>query len=232
MKDQIYEIRITLHDTKPPIWRTVAVAGDITLGQLHEVIQITMGWTDSHLHQFIQRDKALRATPAQLRALIAQERWDEVDVGKRGERVFTDPEFAEVEFLGEDENRVTLAGVCPKVKSKLIYEYDFGDGWEHAVEVQKIYEPKPDVEYPVCLAGRKACPPEDCGGVWGYYDMLEALADPKHERHEELSEWIGGEIDPEVLELEEVNAILAEWRASQPRSRRRPSGRQAGRARG
>lgn len=101
---------------------------------------------------------------------------------------------------------------APKVKSKLIYEYDFGDGWEHTIEVQKIYEPEPGVKYPVCLAGKKACPPEDCGGIWGYYDLLNAIADPKHEMHAEMVEWLGDSFNPDAFDLDEVNTVLAQWR--------------------
>jgi hypothetical protein len=116
------------------------------------------------------------------------------------------------ELDGEDEDAVTLAEVCPKAKSKLTYEYDFGDGWEHTLAVQKIVEAEKGAEHPLCLAGKGACPPEDCGGVWGYYDLLDALANPRHERHEELLEWLGGPFDPEAFDLDEVNRMLADWR--------------------
>ncbi len=87
-----------------------------------------------------------------------------------------------------------------------------GDGWQHTIEVQKITAPAAGVAYPVCLAGKLACPPEDCGGVWGYYELLEAIRDPAHERHEELSEWLGDGFNPEAFDLDAVNEILAEWR--------------------
>ncbi|MFH1017390.1 MAG: plasmid pRiA4b ORF-3 family protein, partial [Pseudomonadota bacterium] len=111
-----------------------------------------------------------------------------------------------------DEDGVTLAEVCPNVKSRLIYEYDFGDGWEHVIDVQKISEPSEGVEYPACLGGENACPPEDSGGVWGYYEKLEAVADPRHEFHEEYREWLGEDFDPDAFDLDAVNAALAGWR--------------------
>ena len=215
---QIFQIRITLNRTKPPIWRRVAVPSDITLGQLHEVIQIVMGWMDCHLHQFTLRDKSLiRKNPDVITRMMegGGNWWNKLFTATRGIRVFvprTTPFGDEMDMEGEDENTVTLGQLCPKVKRKLIYEYDFGDGWEHTVEVQKIVEPEPGVEYPVCLAGKKACPPEDCGGVYGYYEMLEALANPRHAGHEELLEWLGDEFDPDAFDLEEINAILTEWR--------------------
>ena len=216
-KQSTYEIRITLRGSKPPIWRKLAVPSDITLGQLHEVIQIAMGWTDSHLHHFILRDKSLKPTSQEIARRFQRDELDEEFLDRvGGRRVFvptTDPFGEPMEDVnGEDEDGVTLGEVCPKAKSKLIYEYDFGDGWEHTVEVQKIVEPEPGVKYPVCLGGKNACPPEDCGGIWGYYEMLEAIADPKHERHEELLEWLGDRFDPDAFDREEVNAALAELR--------------------
>ena len=215
-KPGIYHIRITLKGAQPPIWRRVAVPSDITLGRLHEVIQIVMGWTDSHLHQFVLRDKGLKPSLQEMAGRFQQDAWDDGLLGRmRGERHFvpgTDPMGGPMEIDGEDEDAVTLAEVCPKFKNKLAYEYDFGDGWMHTIEVQKIVEPEPDAAYPVCLAGKKACPPEDCGGVWGYYEMLEAVADTNHERHEELLEWLGDGFDPDAFDLTEINAVLARWR--------------------
>lgn len=214
--DSTFVLRITLNGSKPPIWRRVAVRSDITLGELHEVIQIAMGWTDSHLHQFVLRDKSLKPYPQEMARRLQQDAWDPTLLDRmEGRRVFVTkvtPWGEPTEMDGEDERAVTLAEVCPKVKSKLIYEYDFGDGWEHTIEVQKIAEPEAGAAYPVCLEGKKACPPEDCGGVWGYYELLKAVADPDHEDHEDMVEWLGEEFDPEALDLEEVNAILAEWR--------------------
>jgi hypothetical protein len=216
MRRDIYTLRITLRDSKPPIWRRVAVPSDITLGELHEVIQIAMGWTNSHLHQFVLRDKALKPTRDEIRQAIEADNWSDELMGRmRGERVFTmliTPFGDPTEMEGEDEDTVTLGEVCPKVKSKLTYEYDFGDGWEHTIEVQKIEEPKSGVEYPVCLAGKLACPPEDCGGIYGYYHMLDVVADVDHEEHDDLVEWLGDDFDPEAFDIDEVNDILAEWR--------------------
>lgn len=216
MRTDIYMLRITLRDSKPPIWRRVAVPSHITLGQLHEVIQIAMGWTNSHLHQFVLRDKSLKPGRDEIRRAIEADNWSDELMGRmRGERVFTmltTPFGDPTEMEGEDEDAVTLAEVCPKVKSKLTYEYDFGDGWEHTIEVQKIEAPKPGVEYPACLAGKLACPPEDCGGIYGYYHMLDVVADPDHEEHEDLVEWLGDDFDHEAFDIDEVNDVLTEWR--------------------
>lgn len=212
---KIHQIRITLDGSKPPIWRRVAVRSDITLGQLHDVIQIVMGWEDEHLHQFILSNKKPKATPQEMARQRQQGVLDGAFFDRMGgRRMFvpkTTPFGEPFDMDGEDEDAVTLAEVCPKVKSKLIYEYDFGDSWRHVIEVQKIVEPEPGVEHPLCLAGKMACPPEDCGGLWGYGDLLEAIADPDHEQHEEMLDWLGDEFDPDAFDLEEVNATLTKW---------------------
>ena len=215
-KKQVYVIRVTLNGSKPPIWRKLAVPSNIVLGELHEVIQIAMGWTNSHLHQFRLRDKGLKPSPHEMARRFQQDEWAEEFLGRmRGERCFVTkvtPWGEPTDMEGEDEEDFTLGQLCPKVKSKLIYEYDFGDGWEHTIEVQKIIEPEPGVEYPVCLVGKKACPPEDCGGIWGYYELLETISDPDADDHEDMVEWLGGDFDPDAFDLAEVNAILADWR--------------------
>lgn len=212
----IYEVRITLNGSKPPIWRKLAVPSDIILGDLHDVIQITMGWTNSHMHRFRLRDKGLKPSPQEIAQRVRQDDFDEAFLDRMGgQRVFVTkvtPWGEPTDMEGENEDAVTLDEVCPKVKSKMIYEYDFGDGWEHTIEVQKIVEPEPGVEYPICLAGKKACPPEDCGGIWGYYEFLETIVDPDHEDHEDMLEWLGDDFDADAFDLEEVNAILTEWR--------------------
>ena len=209
----IHLLRIVLRDTKPPIWRRMAVPSTIRLGQLHDVIQIVMGWTDSHLHRLVLRDKSLKPSRGEIRRMT---QFDEVFINRmHGERVFvpyTTPFGDDTELEGEDEDAVKLAEVCPRPKSKLIYEYDFGDGWQHTITVQKITEPEAGIKYPICLAGKGACPPEDCGGVWGYYEMLGVVKDPKHQMHKQYSEWLGEGYDPEAFDIDEVNAALAEWR--------------------
>jgi len=240
----ICEVRVTLKGSKPPIWRKLAVPADIVLADLHEVIQIAMGWTNSHMHQFILRGKKPKPARRKLPKATGTVEKTVIDLpgGRKGyllttksveggdacEPVKPDMSWFDTgdryyvtkvtpwgdpaDMKGEDEEAFTLGEVCPKVKSKLIYEYDFGDGWEHAIEVQKIIEPEPGVQYPVCLGGKKACPPEDCGGIWGYYELLETIADPDAEDHEDMVDWLGGDFDPDAFDLEEVNAILAEWR--------------------
>jgi len=177
----VYQLKITLRDFRPPIWRRVLVAGHYTLADLHYVIQFAMGWMDSHLHHFevsgTHYSLPLRGTD-----------WEDG---------------------GEVDSRpVRLDGIAPQVKTKFLYLYDFGDSWEHDVLVEKISPPDPKMKSPACLAGKGACPPEDVGGVWGYAEFLQAIKDPEHPEHDEYLEWVGDEFDPKAFDLEAVNKAL------------------------
>lgn len=211
---QVHELRITLQRSKPPIWRRIAVPSDIKLSDLHVVIQIVMGWTDSHLHQFVIRNPRPKPAFEGLRAMDVQARIEMLMMSR--DRCWSDPRMELEE--AEDEAKTGLSELAPAVKSKFIYEYDFGDGWDHKINVVKIGPPTPGTDYPVCLKGKLACPPEDCGGIWGYYQMLETLKDPKHEEHEDIVEWIGGSFDSERFDLDEINAELAELSSGRSRS--------------
>lgn len=176
--NQVYQLKITLRGSKPPIWRRVLIPSNFSLYKLHQVIQLAMGWTNSHLHQFL--------IDGRYYSIPSPEDWEPVI----------------------DERRHSLAQIAPQVKRKFVYEYDFGDSWEHEIGVEKILPPEPGMKYPVCLKGKRACPPEDVGGVWGYENLLDALSDPKHEEHLSYLTWIGGEFDPEAFKLEEINQAL------------------------
>lgn len=212
---QVHELKITLRRSKPAIWRRIAVPSDIPLSDLHIVIQIVMGWTNSHLHQFVVRNPQAKPTPQELLSLDMLARFDRLMMASR-DRCWSDPRMELEE--AEDETKTKLCELAPAVKSKLIYEYDFGDGWDHQIDVVKIGPPAQGIDYPVCLKGKLACPPEDCGGIWGYYQMLEVLKDPKHEQHEDISDWIGDSFDPERFDLDEINAELAKLRSGRSRS--------------
>ena len=172
---EIYQLKITLRGIKPPIWRRIAVAGDIKLDKLHKVLQLSMGWYDYHLHEF-RIHGICYAVP-----------------------------HAEANPNDRNERRVPLNTVIHNVGERFDYTYDFGDSWEHSILVEKIEPPQPDIRYPVCLGGKRACPPEDCGS---YENFLAALNDPNHEEHEEFVEWIGGSFDPEEFDIEKVNKSL------------------------
>jgi hypothetical protein len=184
MTKNVYQLKVTLDDSKPPIWRRLLVPENVTLYELHAILQIAMGWTNSHLHMF-----------------------------RIGGQIYGDPEDDEFGDLGtQDENRYRLNKVVGRRGMTFHYEYDFGDSWEHSILVEEILPAGKGVTYPVCVKGKRACPPEDVGGVWGYEGFLEAIADPEHEEHDEYLEWVGGEFDPEEFDLEEINTVLPNYR--------------------
>jgi Plasmid pRiA4b ORF-3-like protein len=181
----IYQFKIVLLGPKPPIWRRLQVPGNANLGWLHAVLQTTMGWTNSHLHHFLTRDAS-----------------------------YSDPRFNEDSVFGDqpdrDEARAKLLQVAPEAGSQFGYEYDFGDSWEHEVTVEKILPPGSGLaEAALCLDGARACPPEDCGGIWGYADLLKILGKPKHPEHKTMKEWIGGSFDAEAFDKGKINLWLA-----------------------
>jgi hypothetical protein len=188
----LFQFKITLLGAKPAIWRRIQVE-DCTLDKLHEHIQTAMGWTNSHLHQF------------------------EIKGVRYGDPELLDDGFGDFEC--DDSTRTLLSDILPKTGKRFAfkYEYDFGDGWEHEVLFEGNLPVDPQAKYPLCVEGERACPPEDCGGVWGYGDFLEAIRNPKHEEHESMLEWIGGLFDPEEFDAKEATKAmkkgLPDWRS-------------------
>lgn len=174
---RIFQLKITLRGTRPPIWRRLVVRNTISLGQFHDSLQVAMGWTDSHLHQFM-KGNIHYGTP--------------------------DPEMPEV----RDERKAKLKDVLLKPKDRILYEYDFGDGWLHDVVLEQVTGAEPQGKYPWVLAGKKACPPEDCGGVYGYYHFLEAFTNPRDLEHEQMAEWVGEDFDPDAFDVQDKNRIF------------------------
>ena len=179
----IYQVKITLDDVKPPIWRRVETR-DCSLARLHDIIQASMGWSDGHLHVF-EIGGEQYGLP---------EQWQE---GGWGE-----PEV-------DDSSKLKLSQLAAGSIKKFRYVYDMGDSWQHTIQIEKIIEAEPGAHYPRCIKGARACPPEDCGGAWGYGDLLEAISNPKHPQHEEMKEWLEGEFDPEEFNLDRINQDLA-----------------------
>ena len=197
--DTIARLKITLDDVEPTVLRRVDVPFDIRLDRLHLTIQAAMGWTNSHLYE-------LRAG----------------DVG------WSTP-YPDADWSGDflDARKARLNDILEDIGTKkLIFRYDFGDGWEHTIKVERLADPAPGALYPCLIEVSGRCPPEDCGGPWGYAKMLEAIADPKHERHAELTEWIGDDFDPHGDQAEwliaEVDALARKWshKPAAKRSRR------------
>lgn len=176
--EPIYQLKVTLKGIRPPIWRRIQVHGDISLHNLHEIIQVAMGWANYHLYQF-----EIGGTP------------------------FSEPD-PDWGFDMKNSKRTKLSQVVKGEKSKFSYVYDMGDNWEHELVVEKILSPEPGKHYPVCLTGKRACPPEDCGSIWGYAELLAIIKDPEHEEYEERMEWLGEEFRPEAFDVAEVNREL------------------------
>ena len=181
--DSVYQFKITLLGERLKIWRRIQVQ-DCTLDKFHEHIQTAMGWTNSHLYLFSNEF----------------DRFGDPDLLNDG--------FHELECL--DSTTEYLSDILPKSGDKSVfhYDYDFGDEWRHAIlfEGQQAIDPK--AEYPLCLEGEGACPPEDCGGVWGYVDFLEAIGNPTHDEHEDMLDWVGGRFDPDEFDAKAATMAM------------------------
>ena len=175
---KVYQIKVSLNEIQPSIWRRFLVKDTTTLPALHKILQTVMGWTNSHLHHFV------------------------VD----GE-IYSEPdEDNELEYI--DYRKTRIKDVMDSVNDEMTYEYDFGDGWEHTLVLEKVLDPDPDAKYPVCLARERNCPPEDCGGAYGFMEMLDILNNPNHEEYESWKTWVGDEYDSERFDLSIVNRLL------------------------
>ena len=178
----VYQFRIQLKDIRPPIWRRIQVPEVYTFWDLHVAIQDVMGWVDYHLHEFTIKNPSLGET---------------VQIG-----IPMEDDWRDQPLLAGWEHKI--AAYFTMENPTAAYLYDFGDDWEHTVKLEGIQPRAKDISYPICTAGKRACPPEDCGGVWGYQDFLEAIKDPEHEEHEQLLQWVGGKFDPEHFSPDEV----------------------------
>ena len=173
----VVQLRIALREVEPPIWRQIQVPATITLIQLADALLVAMGWLGYHMYEYRIRGQAY-GDP--------------------------DPDF---DYGMEIRNlrRIRLDRVLPEIGEKFEFLYDFGDGWVHDVSVEAIGPREPRTRYPRVIAGGRACPPEDVGGPFGYADFLAAIGDPTSDAHEELLEWVGGEFDPEWVDVDGIN---------------------------
>ena len=177
----VFQLKVTLKEIDPAIWRRFQVRRQVRLDRLHLFIQACMGWTNSHLHEF--RIGGQRYT-------AFEQMSEDID-----------------DFDTQDEKEYRLKNLVNEGDS-FEYLYDFGDCWEHEVLVEKLIEPEAGVKYPVCVEGKRACPPEDCGGPWRYNDLLRILGDSEHEEYADYREWAGEDFDPEKFDLEKMNDCL------------------------
>ncbi len=193
----VYQLKVTLQHVKPAVWRRIQIPEIYTFWDLHVAITDCMPWADYHLHMFQAQDPTFQ---------------EKHDIGIPPEDV-----------TGWMDDETTLPGWAVNIapyftfsRPKVRYLYDFGDGWEQTVRLEKILPREKDVNYPRCTGGRRACPPEDCGGPWGYAELLKALNDPKAERHEALLAWVGGSFDPDAFAIDAIQFDNPElrWRVA------------------
>lgn len=182
----VYQLKIALVGVRTQIWRRVQVPADIALDELHLVLQAAMGWTNSHLHSFAF-----------------------------GKQEYTMPyEQGDLEELRmEDERKMCMSALISNPKETFEYAYDFGDNWQHVITLEKILPAAQDTKYPLCLAGKRACPPEDCGGVWGYADLLRVLRNPAHPEYKDMKAWAGRKFDAEVFDVDRFSKDLRKLRS-------------------
>jgi hypothetical protein len=180
----VYQFKITLEESDPPIWRRIQVPETYTFWDLHVAIQDAMGWEDAHLHSFDIKKSGLKN---KLRFGIPGDDFDE--------------------FLMK-----TLPGWTYKIadyfsmKNRIAeYTYDFGDDWVHIIKLEKILPREMKAKYPLCIEGKRTCPPEDIGGVYGYEEFLKIIRNPKHKEHKFMIEWIGGKFDPEQFDVDKIH---------------------------
>lgn len=169
----IYQVKITLEHITPPIWRRLQT-NDCSLDELHDIIQVCMGWEDEHMYAFVIEGD---------------------EFGSSGEAEY-------------DSRYVRLSEVVEEGHTRFRYDYDFGDDWRHTIDIEKTLPAEEGVRYPRCVKGERACPPENCGGPYGYPYFLDKIEDPEHEEHDDALEWVEDEFDPEEFDLDEVNEGL------------------------
>jgi hypothetical protein len=178
----VHQLKVTLHGIRPPVRRRLQIQSDMTLDKLHAVLQAAFAWENCHMHEF----------------QLGSRRFGRSDV----EDGWGEPSGT------QSESSAMLGQVMRRKGAKLLYLYDFGDSWEHEIVVEDITPADPGVRYPRCLDGRRAAPPEDCGGAWGYAELLQVLGDPTHEEHAERREWLRRGFDPERFDLAAANQAV------------------------
>ena len=183
----LYQLTLTLVETEPPIWRRLLVPADTPLNIFHRVIQVAMGWSDYHAHQFLA-------------------------AGKRGRRIYgVNGDGNEVRLgLGVlEESSYRLSDLLQAERDQCLYEYDFGDCWLHQLVLERIIDAPAPSEKLCCLEGQGACPPEDSGGVSEYEEWLKVLKEPEHPDHEDAVDWLGAGYDSSRFDCQKVNQLLS-----------------------
>lgn len=180
---KVYQFKVSLMGIRPMIWRRIQVPENYSFWELHIAIQDAMGWEDYHLYEFTVFDP---------------QNWGEARIGEPSDDGPMWGPKTQASWGKKIRKYFPNEGVC------CYYHYDFGDDWKHKVRLEKILPVAPGKSYPICIAGKRACPPEDCGGVWGYENLVEIIRDPKHEEYENRMEWVGRNFDPEMFDPQAI----------------------------
>jgi hypothetical protein len=183
VKHSTLQFKITLGEVQPLVWRRIEVPAGYSFWDLHVAVQDAMGWLDYHLHMFRLQNPESREIE---------------EIGIPDEDAF------EGDPLCLPAWEIPIARYFDAVGTLASYEYDFGDGWVHEIELEAIGRRQTRIRYPRCLDGQRACPPEDCGGPHGYARLLETIADPTDEEYESTIEWLGGSFDPDAFSPRKV----------------------------
>jgi hypothetical protein len=178
----LYQLKIEISGSNPKIWRSILVAEETTFSELHDIIQLSMGWGNEHLYEFTIGNTRIYDFEG------------DVDDG-------ADP-------TSRDSMDTFLNETVSMVKPKFSYVYDFGDHWKHDIQLEKVFPQEKEKNHPVCLDGENACPPEDCGGIWRYQDMLQIISDKNHPEFEEITDWMGEDWDAAFFDIKETNDLL------------------------
>jgi hypothetical protein len=193
MAKELYQIKITLDGIEPEIWRKFIVDSSTSLDEFHDIIQIVMGWENYHLYGFYIN--GLEYSPAD--------------------------DFLYLEQNAEDATSIKLKEFGFKKNDEFQYIYDYGDSWEHTIKIEKIYEPEEGSLAPICIDGARNCPPEDCGSIYGYKNILNAIKKPTTKAAKELLEWLGDNYDPEEFNIDEINKWLNPKKAKKKTTKRK-----------
>lgn len=177
----VLQFKVTLQDIEPAIWRRIQIPEKYSFWDLHVAIQDAMGWYDSHLHQFIVNEP--KTNEDQLLGIPDEDGFDD-------EKTLPDWDYFVKDYVEKN--------------NEIIYLYDFGDGWYHSIEFEGQFNAGEKTKYPICLDGERACPPEDVGGIPGYYDFLEIMKNPKHKEHKSMVTWFGKKYDSEKFDSKKV----------------------------
>ena len=179
----VHHFEVALQEVEPKVWRGIQVPSSYSFWDLHVAIQDAMGWLDYHLHEFEIVNPATGNT----------------------ERMGIPDDAFDDEQPALPSWELQISDYFSSENARAIYTYDFGDNWQHTVTLKEVVERVPRMRYPRCVAGERACPPEDCGGIWGYQGFLDSIQNPHHEEHDRMLEWVSGSFDPEAFDPKSIH---------------------------